>query len=168
MGIEIEEDLSKLIKVPSKLDKKQTYKCRILYDTQIHQVEFVPYAFRQIQSLQLIHNDALDYSHKYADRRDLHLSLQKKGKADGIIIVKNGLITDSSYANLAFFDGLQWFTPSTPLLAGTKRAYLLQQNILKETNIRPSDLKHFETVRLVNSMMDWEKTIEVPIKNIHF
>lgn len=166
MGLEAKEDLANLIVLPDYLDQNQTYKCRILYDTHIHHIEFVPYTLRQIQSLQLVYANELDYSYKFADRTALQSLLQKKGTADDILIVKNGLITDSSYSNVAFFDGLQWFTPSLPLLAGTRRAYLLQQNILTIADIRPSDLKNFEKVRFINAMMDWEESIELKVEKI--
>jgi 4-amino-4-deoxychorismate lyase len=44
---------------------------------------------------------------------------------DDIIIVRNGFVTDASYANLIFRKGDEWFTPATFLLAGTMRAFLL-------------------------------------------
>lgn len=111
--------------------------------------------------------DEIDYSHKYANRTALQYLLQKKGKADDVLIVKNGWLTDTSYSNVAFFDGLQWFTPSKPLLKGTKRAALLQQKKIIEADIRPQDLKQFEKVRLVNAMMEWEEGVELEVdKNI--
>ena len=166
LDIEAPIDLQDLIVLPKILLPNQIYKCRILYDTEIHQIEFVPYTPKKIQSLQLVHTSQLDYAHKFADRTALRSLLQKKGKANGILIVKNGWITDTSYANVALFDGQQWFTPSTPLLEGTKCAQLLQQNILTIADIRVSDLKHFEKLRLVNSMMDWENSIEVEVGKI--
>lgn len=174
MGIEAAADLTHLMEVylrrnfnadsvsnPSfpltipHLKKNQLYKCRILYDTQIHKIEFVPYTFKIINSLQLVHVHHLDYSHKFADRSALQSLLQKKGKADEILIVQNGFITDTSYSNVAFFDGLQWFTPAKPLLRGTKRAALLEQKKIIEADIRVEDLKDFQKMQLINAMIDW-------------
>ncbi len=164
--MEEEADLMELIEAYYQGDFQNTvtnvaqsapiYKCRILYDVKIHRIEWIPYRFKKIHSLQLVHADKLDYSHKFADRTELQSLLQKKGKAEDILIVKNGLITDTSYANVAFFDGLQWLTPLKPLLAGTKRAALLQQKKIQEADIRPQDLKQFGKLRLFNAMMDWE------------
>ena len=61
--------------------------------------------------------------------------LDKKGDCDDILIIRNGLITDMSYANVAFFDGTQWLTPRIPLLAGTCRERLLETGPIREADI---------------------------------
>ena len=55
---------------------------------------------------------------------------------DDILIVKNGLLTDTSIANIALYDGNDWYTPLHPLLKGTKRAELLDKGVLKEKEIK--------------------------------
>jgi 4-amino-4-deoxychorismate lyase len=59
--------------------------------------------------------------------------------------------------NIMFFNGLDWYTPSSPLLKGTKRAYYLQKQLIKESDIIVNDLNKFSKVRLINSMLDLEE-----------
>lgn len=166
LQIDTEVDLKEVISIPPILFPSQIYKCRVLYDTEIHRIEFVPYFPKKIHSLQLVEANELDYSYKFADRTPLQFLLQQKGKADGILIVKNGLITDTSYANVALLNNNQWFTPKTPLLEGTKRAQLLEEKILKTTDIYPKDLRHFRKLRLLNALLDWENSIQLEVADI--
>ena len=78
----------------------------------------------------------------------------------------NGLITDSSTANLLYYNGNQWLTPTFPLLKGTQRAKLLEQEKIQVADIRPSDLHNFKKVRLINAMLRFEDEIDVLIENI--
>ena len=110
-------------------------RCRFIYNAQgIQHIEIVRTARRIIGSLQLVDADDFDYSHKFADRSRFDL-LSKNIEADDILIVKNGFLTDTTYANIVFKDKTEhWFTPSTPLLAGTKRAQLLAENKIEKNN----------------------------------
>ncbi|MGB3588105.1 MAG: aminotransferase class IV, partial [Tunicatimonas sp.] len=92
-------------------------------------------------------------NHKFADRKLInHLFAQRQG-CDDILMVKNGLITDTSYSNVALYDGQQWFTPHQPLLPGTARARLLQDGRLQKAKISPSDLAQFKRCSLINAML---------------
>ena len=162
-------NLDQLLQVPD-LDPAGIYRCRLLYDHIIRQVEFLPYTPRKIRKLKLIHADDLDYSFKYADR---HV-LEKTGKQalqdedSDILILKNGLITDTSFANIALSDGSHWYTPALPLLRGTKRAFYLRNDMIREENITPADLKRFSTARLINAMLDLEESEDIRVENIRY
>ena len=65
---------------------------------------------REIRSLKVVVDDRIDYSFKSADRSSLNRLTAQKGDCDEIIIVKNGLVTDTSFTNIAVFDGEQWLT----------------------------------------------------------
>ena len=120
------------------------YKCRVTYDNNGHQIEFVKYEFPQINSLKLVVDDDIEYNIKYSNRTALENLFNRRGNADDIIIVKDGLITDSSYANLLFYNGKTWVTPAKPLLAGTQREYLLHKGIIDIDHIRPSHIINFK------------------------
>lgn len=75
-------------------------------------------------------------------------------------------ITDTSYSNVAFFDGRKYVTPDTFLLNGTRRQYLLGAGVLTERRITPSDLGGFERVVLINAMLGIEDDLAVPIERI--
>ncbi|MEM9886043.1 MAG: aminotransferase class IV [Bacteroidota bacterium] len=129
------------------------YKCRIIYSKEIEQISFHPYQIRPVHSLKLVEDNAIDYTYKTADRAALHALFKQKAKYDDIIIVKNGLLTDSYYANLIFEVKGQYFTPRRPLLKGIRRAQLLRESRVKAIDIQVTDLKKFEAVHLVNAMM---------------
>jgi len=81
--------------------------------------------------------------------------LSCRGERDDILIVRRGLLTDTSIANIALFDGKDWFTPKLPLLRGTCRTALIDSGIIKEKNIRPEELSSYSFVRLFNAMIKW-------------
>lgn len=142
-------------------------RCRFIYGTDgVHKVEIIRAARRNIQSLQCVHADDFDYSHKFADRLRFDL-LNQNIKTDDILIIKNGFLTDTTYANIVFRDKSgHWFTPSTPLLAGTKRAQLLVENKIEAVDLRLNDLYKFVEARLINATTDLENSSKILIDNI--
>ena len=72
-----------------------------------------------------------------------------------MLVVRKGLLTDTSICNVAFWNRKQWITPSAPLLAGTKRASLLDQGELVAGDIRPEDLPGYSRIRLFNAMIEF-------------
>ena len=143
------------------ISDKKLYKCRIVYDTEIREIEFIPYQIPDINTLKLVICNEIDYNHKYYDRQKINELLELKGETDDIVIVKNGLITDSSFANLLFYNGEHWLTPTFPLLRGTQRAKLLEQEKIRVADIRPEDLHNFKNIRLINAMLRFEDEVDV-------
>lgn len=160
-------DLQDLIEFPD-LDPEITFRCRFLYAHKVDTVEFIPYTPRVIQKLYLVNADELDYQFKYADRSALeNLKKTHAGeKHSDILVVKNGLITDVSFANIAFYDGTRWYTPDSPLLKGTKRAYYIEKGLLIEKRIFPADLPKYQKARLINALLDLEDSHDILIGNI--
>lgn len=130
------------------------YKCRVLYRENIKKIEYIPYTQPNINSIKVIVADNIEYSHKYANRESIN-SLKKDIAEDDIIIIKNGVVTDCSFTNIAFFDGLLWYTPNTPLLKGTKRELLLRNKVIFERQIKAEDIHSYKSVRLFNAMIEW-------------
>ncbi len=131
-----------------------TFRCRVVYDKEIRGLTISPYIHKEIKTLKLVNIGDWEYSHKYADRSFMSNLLEENKDFDEVIMVKNGLITDCTIANLAFWDGTNWFTPSTPLLEGTKRQQLLDNQKIMETEIEVEDLKKYKGVCLVNAFRD--------------
>ena len=132
-------------------------------------ITYIPYQKRVIRTLQPIQADHLDYALKYADRTELDRLFAQKGDADDILIVKNGLATDTSIANIAFFNGTKWLTPKHPLLKGTTRARLLDEKKIFESEIYIQDLDKFTDFALMNAMIDFDvikNGIIAPIKGV--
>jgi len=143
--------LEDFINVPENA-KKGLFRCRVIYSDSVISVEFTPYIPAKIKTLKKADADSLKYDHKFLDRTAL-LSLIDKNVADDIVIVRNGFITDTSYANIVFTDGKKWVTPDTPLLKGTMRAFLLSKGIITEERITINDLSRFTHLRLINAML---------------
>ncbi len=144
----------------------QKIKCRVTYSETIESIEFELYTPRIIRSLQLVYDDGIDYSYKYRDRSTLNALLDKRGGADEILVVKNGLITDTSYSNIVFLRDEKWFTPEFPLLSGTRRAFYLQKKLIFPLNIKPGELVQFEEARLINAMLSLEDATPIAIERI--
>lgn len=143
------------LKAPEKY-RIGTVKCRLRYTPEEFEALFAHYIPRKIAAFKLVESDDIDYSHKYIDRCSFnYLSADLQG-ADEIIIVKSGLITDCSYANLVFWDGREMYTPNTPLLKGTKRRLLLEEGIIREARISKDDLGEFAGICPINAMLDPE------------
>lgn len=160
-----EMDISREVAIPAGCSNG-IYKCRILYSEEIEKTEFVPYRLPIIQSLKLIHDDEIEYRYKYEDRRGINSLFEKRYPCDDILIIKNGFVTDTSFCNTVFYDGEKYYTPSTPLLNGTKRRQLLAQKKIVEKIIKKSDLPNFQRIHLVNAMIDLEDNICIDIKNV--
>ena len=142
---------------PPSLSAQIVYKCKLMYDQHgIGQATWEPYTIRPIKSLRHIEANTLDYSHKYADRTALQELLTHCNGADDLLLSRCGLLTDTSYANIALFDGQLWHTPAQPLLPGTQRATLLKAGILRPADIRVEDLARFSHIKLINAMLPWE------------
>ncbi|MBN2638306.1 MAG: aminotransferase class IV [Bacteroidales bacterium] len=144
----------------------QTYKFRVLYNASIHKTEWEEYKKPQIGSLKIVAAQYLDYTHKYAARENLNVLFQQKSDCDDILIAKNGRITDTLFCNVVFFNGTQWITPAYPLLKGTQREFLLQQEIIRTADIRIEDLKLFSKARLINAMLPFESAPEIKTDQI--
>ena len=148
-------DLNKEIKIPKDI-RKGLYKCRVVYDKKINKIEFLPYIKPKIKTLKIIECNDIDYKYKYLDRTKIEELLKQKGECDDILIVKKGLVTDTSIANICFYDGQKWITPNEPLLRGTKRAKLLKEGLISEEKITQKDIKKFKKASLINAMLDLE------------
>lgn len=130
------------------------FRCTLTYSEQPGDLKYFAYRPRKINKLILKEVDELDYSWKYADRSELDKLTNDLAPDEEIIIIKKDLVTDASYANLIFFDGSSWLTPSKPLLPGTKRKKLLEDGKIKEAEIRKKDLTRFSKCCLINAMLE--------------
>ena len=162
--VEDELNLEGFIQIPKKY-RNGIVKCRIIYDIDVREVQFSVYKRQKINTLKLV-NASIKYPYKSTDRIQLEQLKALAFPADEILIVKNGKISDTSYSNIIFGKQGKWFTSDSPLLAGVRREYLLNENIIKECEICPSDLNNFDTFMLINAMMKFDEQFALPIKNI--
>jgi 4-amino-4-deoxychorismate lyase len=141
-------------------------KCRIVYRERIEKVEIIPYSPKKIEFLKIVVNNDIQYGYKYLDRSCFEKMMENLPPITDILIVKDGFITDTSFANIIFHDSSKWVTPSTPLLPGIKRERLLRQGIIHEQKIKLQDLSLFRSAKIINAMLDPEDSHPIDIRNI--
>ncbi|PID93864.1 MAG: 4-amino-4-deoxychorismate lyase [Bacteroidetes bacterium] len=144
--------LSKVLAAAS-LPTTGHHKIRISYNSHETMLTVLPYQMASITSLKIIVSDTIAYPFKYNDRSEIAALYAQRGSCDDILIIKNGLLTDTSYCNLILFDGTRWLTPRLPLLKGTFRQYLLDHQLLTEADIPVEHLSRFTKVKLINALM---------------
>ncbi|MDX9704517.1 MAG: aminotransferase class IV, partial [Weeksellaceae bacterium] len=136
-------DLSHCISIPEQ-QKEGKYKCRILYAEKIESIEILPYSIRPVHSIRLIENNEIQYKYKRENRKIFDL-LKDAVAEDEIILTQNGKVTDSSYSNLVFFNGKNWFTPTSYLLNGCMRQFLLDTKQIATAEINSENLHQFQS-----------------------
>jgi len=146
--------------------KNGVYRCRLTYSLNPHAINVVGNgdSKKKISSLKIVY-DNIKYCKKYSNRDELDKLYKLKDECDDILMVKDSLITDTSIANIAFFDGLFWLTPKLPLLKGTTRQRLLDDGKIQEANICVNDLKKFKKVALLNAMIDFDIISKITFKH---
>lgn len=149
------------------LPQSGVHKCRLLYDTEVRSVECIPYQKRAVRSLKLVEiPTGFHYAWKYADRTALHTFVQQREHCDDILLVRDGWLTDTSYSNIALYDGTQWYTPARPLLRGVRVAWLIEQGALQQADIHQRDVGSFQKLILLNAMLGFEDAVEVDTQHI--
>ncbi len=144
-------NLQKLI-TPSSRD---FYRCKIIYSDKIEDISFYEYYPRKIESFKLIKSD-IEYNYKFLNREEIDELFLQRGSCDEIIIVRNGKITDTSIANIAFFDSRRWITPKSPLLKGTTRARLLEKKKILARDIYIEEIKFMEKIAVMNALIGFK------------
>lgn len=161
-NIDLKAELSK-----TDYPKDGLYKCRVIYDTEIRAVEFHSYIHPFIQSLKIVETQIPTLPYKLADRTDYQAAFAQRGNCDDVLLVKNGLLTDTSYCNIALFDGKNWYTPTTPLIYGVNRAQLLSESAIIERDIKLAELPLYSTISLFNALNE-HKTILLPVSVLYW
>ncbi len=137
------------------------FRCRIVYGVEIKSVEYLPYTPKSFKSFKIVESN-LEYNYKFNDRSELN-GLMQSGY-DDIIIEKDSLLTDTSIANIAFYDGEDWITPKRPLLLGTTRARLLDNGFLKLKDIKKENIKNYSHFALMNAMIGFQVQNSINIR----
>lgn len=158
-------DIAKIFK-DLQHDEDGLYKLSITYDlNKNYRTQLIPYAISEIDDFQLVENNGYDYSFKFEDRKEFEKMINK-AKASEIIIVKNNHITDTSFSNLLFLKGKEWFTPTTYLLNGVQRMHLLKNKKIKEAEITLQNITEYSHFQLINAMNDFDDMFIYPISKI--
>jgi 4-amino-4-deoxychorismate lyase len=159
--------LQKLIEVPEDM-REGVVKCKVSYGESIGRIEFSRYIPRVHNGVAIVKADSdLEYDFKYSLRAEFEaMEALHPGKA--VIISRAGAITDCTYANVALFDGVRWLTPKHYLLNGVMRQWLLSQGTVEEEEILVGDLTRFQSVKLINAMLEWDESPLLPLHSYLF
>lgn len=147
--------LSSLLSPPKGL----TCRVRVEYAHEVLHVAYIPYLPRQINSFCIVESN-LTYAYKWSNREEIN-ALKVEGY-DDIIIVKNGLLSDTSIANIALLINGQWVTPKKPLLEGVTRRRLIDNGFLKVENLTTKSLQTMEKFAIINALIGFKI-----IENVH-
>ncbi len=165
-GLQTNIDLEEILR-NAQAPERGLFKCRILYDDRSKKIEFVPYEVRPVRTLRIVEEDGISYEYKYNDRKAINRLFELRNNCDDILIVKHGMVTDSSIANIVFKRDKKWYTPWAPLLKGTMRSKLLDQKLIQEEEIRLKEIYNFDSFKLINAMLEFESG-ELDVSNIVF
>jgi 4-amino-4-deoxychorismate lyase len=139
------------------------FKLRISYDLNgNYQSAFTPYQYKQIQNFALVDIKGHRYDYKFSNRDWINEALIQSAQ-DEVLMHDGGLIKDCSYTNIVFYDGVNWYTPSVPLLEGTQRAKLIQEGIITPKALYITDLPNFQKFKCINAMIHWDVAVEYKI-----
>jgi len=140
-------------------------KCKVIYDDSgILDIQYDQYNKKDISTFKLIYDDNIIYNKKYLNR-DCIDKLKKNIIEDEIIIVKDGLITDTSIANIAILYNDIWITSKNPLLIGTSRNRYIDNNLIIPKDITVKMLKESKKIALLNAMIDFDILNNYTIKD---
>ncbi len=145
-----------------KLPAKGKCKIKIQYDKSSYHVSIRRYRSKPFDNIIFQHDDRISYSHKFIDRRIFESAPKRQLR----IWVKNGLLTDSDYSNLALLHNRTWYTPAEPLLKGVMRTHLLQTGAVKEKTIRFEDIHKYSHIAFINALNDLDEAPIIETKKI--
>jgi 4-amino-4-deoxychorismate lyase len=150
------------------LPQSGIWKCRVTYSKGIEKTEFEAYLKKSIKSLQVVEVDDFNYDYKHANRDGINQLFNLRNQADDILIIKNQLLTDTSYCNIALWNGINWITPLNPLLKGVRRESLIRSGQIQTGEILLNDLKYLHSLKLFNAMISFEEAEEITTASIFF
>lgn len=160
--------LSECIQIPPDIHS-ELVRCKITYDAHHIEIRYTPYALRDVSSVMLKEIPVdFHYPFKFAERTIIKKLFNERGKADEILMLRQGWITDTSIANIAFENKGRWYTPSLPLLAGTTWKRLISQGILIPRPIHVSEIVDYSGYKLFNAMIDFQHSKVLPVNSISF
>lgn len=155
------------------------WRCRLLYRNTKFEWSVEPYKLRRPRYLYLVDAQGLEYSHKYLDRRAI-TALREAVAAKlepvdfdwDILLVRDGLILDTSYSAVIIESNEGLTTPRLPLLPSTRIASLLLESgdalgpKLRSDDIKVSHLAKIKRIFLINAMIGLEDAVTVEAAHI--
>ena len=138
------------------------YKLKFIYYDKMFTMQYTHYKPKIINSFGFVECDK-EYAYKYL-KRD-YIDNLNDGSVDEVILTKEGYITDTTIANIAFYDGNRWLTPKIPLLQGSTRQRYIDNGLLHLADIKKSEIDNFQSIALMNAMIGFYELKEFTIKD---
>jgi 4-amino-4-deoxychorismate lyase len=131
------------------LAKIENGRCKVIYSNKIEKIEFFEYRPKIINGFSIVDTD-IEYQYKFFDRNTIdNITTQYPSDVE-VIFAKNGILRDSSIANIAFLYKTEWITPKKFMLYGTTLDRLKSE--LRFEDIYIDDIHKFKKVALMNAM----------------
>ncbi len=142
------------------------FKVRLLYSATDYFIEVQPYQRQKQQSLKLVEIGEYRYPHKWTDRAFINNAFAQREDCDDVLMLRNGRLTDTSYANIVLDTGTAWVTPAVPLFEGVQRAFLLDAKTIQTATIYAEDLTRYKGFQAINAMKPFDPKRFISVKGI--
>tara|TARA_B110000263_G_scaffold247193_1_gene259580 strand:+ start:491 stop:1090 length:600 start_codon:yes stop_codon:yes gene_type:complete len=156
----------KRIALSQKIPLFGLYKLRIKYSDFDFKSEIIAYKKKKIETLKCVEVNDYKYPLKLCDRKSIIAFYKMRLDCDDILMIKDGLLTDTSYCNIILFNGNNWVTPESPIFEGVQRQKLLNHNKIIKSKISVADIKNFKKFKLINAMIKFEDFVSRSVFDI--
>ena len=155
-------DFKNIIKAPN----NGLFRAKVIYNENGNLVDcrLFKYKMRNFKNFKILKSD-VNYERKFLDRSALDEIFAQRGANDDVLIEKNGILPDTTIANIAILQNDIWITPKNPLLKGTTRKRLLNNGFLIERDFSIKELLNAQSFAILNAMIDF---LEIKMRNLKF
>ncbi len=149
-------------------------KCRVRYGREIGGVEFERYEPRRVRTLRAVSADGHGLSSETCRPCCARCRARSERDADEVVIVRGGLVADTSFSNLLFRTADRLLTPRRPLLKGVVRRWLLDRGIAEEADIPAGDTLvagnplGITEALMIDAMLPLGAVAPIPVERILF
>ena len=139
------------------LKKEGTQKCRFIYDDKKYRIEIIDYHLIEPKRIGWLKIDPnFTYPFKYYDRSFFTRIKDSYSGFNEILLVKNDMITDSTYCNLIVYAKDNWIIPQTCLLNGVERTRIISEYNFAIEPITIDEFLSAKEYKLINAMRPFE------------
>ena len=156
----------RLFKTAEKIDLENIISCcqienmsrvKVIYHKEVVKIECSPLTDRDFKTFRLTESN-IKYSYKYMDRKELESIKKRNTDVDDVIIYNSeGLLKDTTIANIALYIEGNWVTPKRPLLHGTVREKLLKEKFLTAKDLMIEDINIATNFAIMNALIGFKE-----------
>ncbi len=156
-GTDTKLDLSSLIHNTPRQTSAVLAKCKIIYDKNgVLSITDSIYHPKTIKNLKITEIKTHErYPYKHLDRSWIDAYTQDLPPDTDTLFIRDGLVLESSYTNVALLKNNKWYTPSNPLHKGTTLERFVLSGHLIPSEIPVHALDDYKELRLFNAILGW-------------